>query len=262
VLLAACAAFSAQAQTSAPAVAKTLVAEPTQVFSTFERWVNSVWTVAPEAAPSQPVNRVITVIVQAPSGSTAPAPAPVAADTFQPAPVILGLPELPLLAEAGSNAARWGAGFNYQGVSLRQVVLDASGRRLENRPMGKPLRPGERFKLRITPSFDAVADVDQVRGDIWYGQRTGQVYPQAGMSVELRAGQTVDLPLEPNEFFVMDRWDPSERLVLSVRHRLALDTARSNQPAYRQDTARSSNYLQLVPAGQYPAIEQLIFQAR
>ena len=142
------------------------------------------------------------------------------------------------------------------------MVLDASGRRLESRPMGKPLRPGERFKLRITPSFDAVADVDQVRGDVWYGQRTGQVYPQQGMSVELRAGQTVDLPLDPNEYFVMDRWDATERLVLSVRHARALGDARSAQPAYRQDTARSSSYLQLVPAGQYPVIEQLIFQAR
>jgi hypothetical protein len=243
-----------QAQSASP-VAKTLVVEPAQVFPSFERWVTAVSVAAQETPPAQ--LRVFTIQIQELSAA-----APQPASNFQPAPVILGVPDLPLLGEAGSQVSRWSSTFNYQGVSLRQVVLDASGRRLESRPMGKPLRPGERFKLRITPSFDSVADVDQVRGDVWFGQRVGQVYPQTGMSVELRAGQTVDLPLDPNEYFVMDRWNPTERLVLSVRHARALDAARSTQPAYRQDTARSSSYLQLVPSGQYPAIEQLIFQAR
>jgi len=238
------------ASAQAPAPTKSVAVEHAPVFPAFERWVSTVWTAPTEAAPTQP--RFLPLVL-----SAAPA-----ANTYQPQPVILGLPELPLVGEGASQiGAAWSPNFNYQGVSLRQVVLDASGRRLESRSMARGLRAGERFKIRVTASFDSVAEVDQVIGDAWYGQRTGQVYPQPGMSVEVRAGQTVDLPLDPNEYFVIDR-PSNERLVVSVRHARASGEARSAQPAYRQDGNASSLYLQLVPLGQYPAIEQLISHGR
>ena len=69
--------------------------------------------------------------------------------------------------------------------------------------------------------------------------------------------ETVDLPLEPNQYFVMGR-EANERFVVSVRHPRAVDAARSAQPAYRQDVAGGSSYLQLVPRGTFPAIEQVV----
>jgi hypothetical protein len=54
----------------------------------------------------------------------------------------------------------------------------------------------------------------------------------------------------------------NERLLLKVRHPRALREARSDQPAYRQDGAAASSYLQLVPRGRFPAFEQLVVQTR
>ena len=59
-----------------------------------------------------------------------------------------------------------------------------------------------------------------------------------------------------NEFFVMT--NSSDRMVLAVRHPKALGAAASDQPAYREDGARGTNYLQLVQQGRFPAIEQQI----
>ena len=74
---------------------------------------------------------------------------------------------------------------------MRQVVLDARGSQRELRSMAAPLKAGERFKIRVTATFDAVAEVDQVLGDAWDLRRTGQVYPQPGLSVQMKAGETV-----------------------------------------------------------------------
>ena len=69
-------------------------------------------------------------------------------------------------------------------------------------------------------------------------------------------GETVDLPVGGG-YFVMGN-NPNERYVLSVRHPDAKGPARSGQPVYRQDGARSSNYLQLLPSGKLPAVEQVL----
>jgi hypothetical protein len=77
------------------------------------------------------------------------------------------------------------------------------------------------------------------------------------MSVHMHAGETVDLPLEQGRFFVMGP-NANERLLLSVRHAAALGDVRTQQPAYRMDGRGGSSYLQLVPRGNAPAIEQLL----
>jgi sarcosine oxidase gamma subunit len=97
---------------------------------------------------------------------------------------------------------------------------------------------------------------------VWNAERTGQVYPDAGMSVELKAGQATVLPIGPNQHFVMKGRPATERLVLQVRHPKATSTTRSDQPAYRQETATGSSYLQLVRNGQFPHIEQVLTMRR
>ncbi len=235
---------------SAQQDSKSIVAEPVQAFPTFTQWVTSVIVAAPE--PVSTVFESVPLVLAA----------PVAQVAYQPSPVILGLPELPLLGNGVALAGRsWTGALNYQGLHLQQVVLNPAGNRRELRPMATPLRAGERFKIRVTATFDAVAEVDQVVGDAWYGVRTGQIYPRPGVSVQIKAGDTVDLPIEPNGYFLMNR-PANERLVVSVRHPFAQQGSRSEQPAYRQDAVNGSSYLQLVPRGKFAAIEQLVSQGQ
>jgi hypothetical protein len=230
---------------------KSVATESVPAFPAFSQWLGAVVVAMPDS-PVTLVTPIPLTIATAPVESV-----------YQPLPVIVGVPELPLIGSGAAQSASkvWNQGWNFQGVHMRLVVLDSRGARRELRSLAAPLRAGERFKIRLTPTFNAVADVDQVIGDPWYGKRTGQVYPQAGSSVQLNAGETVDLPVGDNEYFVMHR-SANQRLVVSVRHPKALGDLRSNQPAYRQDGKSGSSFLQLVGRGSHPAIEQLIALAQ
>lgn len=221
---------------------------PVPAFQAFRQWVGTQAMPNPSTGPVVRVEALPLVV---------PAPARVSG-TYQPAPVIVGAPDLPLLGASAQQAAQaWSASFNYQGLNARLWVLNAKGTRIELRALGTLLKPGERFKIQLTPTFPAVAAIDQVVGDIWYGKRTGQVYPTPGQSVAIQPGESITLPLGDKEFFTMNS-SLKERFVLSVRHAKAKGEARSEQPVYRQDAELGSQYLQLVPKGTYPAIEQLI----
>lgn len=179
-------AFSAMAQQPG----KTIVAESVQPFSAFAQWVSTVVTARPEVNLSR-----VESLPLALTGAATTTP-------YQPLPVILGLPEFPLLGNGAAQVSHnWSTALNYQGIYMQQVVLNATGTNRDLRSMATPLHFGERFKIRVTSTFDAVAEVDQILGDAWYGKRTGQIYPQVGLSVQLKAGETVDIPIEPNTTF-------------------------------------------------------------
>lgn len=237
----------AQGAADASSADKTVVAEPVAALPTFTNWLGSL-PVVPMPATSGAI-------------TTLPFPVGEAIEPFEPAPVIMAAPEYPLLGMPTQGARGWAGKFNYQGLQVRLLTADAAGRRIEARSLASQPRPGERFKIRVTATYDAVADLGLVVGDPWASRRGPQIYPQPGQSVELKAGEVVDLPVEPRQFLVMGD-DPAQRLLLSVRHAGALGDARSSQPVYRQDGAAASHFLQLVPAGHYPAIEQLLVAQR
>ena len=248
-------AFGANAQTaekSADSTAdKSVVPEAVAAVPAFTQWVNTVVLITHTAPAQASISQVPLTLAGAPSRQV-----------YEAWPVIVGAPELPLIGTGVAAAGRnWGNAFNYQGMHVRLLVLDASGQRIESRPVSAPMRAGERFKIRLAATFGAVAEVGQVVGEPWNSHRTGQLYPAPGMSVQLNAGETVDLPLAAGDFFVMGI-TVNERLLLSVRHAQATAEARSTQPAYRMDERGGSSYLQLVPRGTHPAIEQLISLAR
>lgn len=225
---------------------KSVAVEAVPVVPAFNQWVNTI-PVVPEPSPGATLTTIPMTVVAAPATAS-----------YEPWPVVVGAPELPLIGAGASQPPRaWGSSFNYQGMQVRLLVLDAAGRRVEARPVNSLPRPGERFKVRVTATFDAVADVGLVLGEPWASQRAGQLYPAQGMSVHMHAGETVDLPLEQGRFFVMGP-NTRERLLLSVRHAAALGDVRTQQPAYRIDGKGGSSYLQLVPRGQAPAMEQLL----
>lgn len=230
-------------------IRKTVVAEPVAILSGFNQWTETVVVPVPET-PVNPVTvQVLQLVSMAPAASTTPA-------VYHPKPVILGHPELPLIGDAGASAHAWGPSLNYQGMHVKMVLLDERGAARKVQPINARVQAGQRFKVRVTPTFDAVAAIEGLAGDTWSLRRAGQIYPQQGSSVQIRAGETADLPLGANEYFVMPA--NAAPMVLAVRHPRASGGSASDQPAYREDGARGSNYLQLVPQGQWPAIEQQV----
>jgi len=225
--------------------------ESAPAFSTFNQWVETNIVTVPLPAPA-------SVDVQRPAAKGG-----AAAVRFEPLPVIVGVPELPLLGAGARAAARsWDGGLNYQGVHARFLLINDKTKAVTSVPLSTRLAPGQRFKIRLAATFDGVASLDQILGSAFDAQRSGQVYPGAGLSVEFKADKSVDLPIGENQFFVLDGRPRNERLVLSVRHAKAAGDAKTSQPAYRQESKQGSSYLQLTPRGSYPNIEQVLTSGR
>ena len=237
---------------AAPSMAQSASADagPAPAGMVFERWLR-VLEVVP-VAPAGPA-----VVAVSPSVQVVVPTAP-----YEPWPVILGEPELPLVG-AGSAARpqAWSADLNYQGMHAAYLVRDRVSGRLEQRPLSSAPRPGDRFKIRLTTTFNAQVRVDTVFGQGWSLQRGGTLYPASGAPVLARAAQAIDLPVERDHYFVVGEGG-APRMLLSVRHEEADDSRRTRQPAYRRDQLNGTSYLQLAPTGTRPAIEQLITAAR
>jgi hypothetical protein len=215
----------------------------------FERWLR-VLEVVPVTQPG-PAVVVVSPVVRV----TVPTVA------YEPWPVIMGEPELPLVgAGTAARPQAWPLGLNYQGLHAAYLVRDPASGRIEQRPLSSAPRPGDRFKIRLTTTFDALVRVDTVFGQGWSLQRGGTLYPSIGAPVRARAAKAIDLPVEPDHYFVAGE-SGAPRMLLSVRHEEADDSRRTRQPAYRRDQLNGTSYLQLAPAGTRPAIEQLITAA-
>lgn len=238
---------SLAATAAAGALAQAAVVESAPAFGAFDQWVGATIVTVPPAAPAK-----VESLKPADKGGAKVA-------RFEPLPVILGSPELPLLgAGARQTQGTWGGALNYQGVHARFLLIDGKTQKVTSAPLSTKLKPGQRFKLRVTATFDGVAALDQVLGTAWDAERTGQVYPATGMSVEIKAGKTVDLPIGEAQYFMMEGRPATERLVLSVRHAKAVGEGRNTQPAYRKDNAQGSSFLQLTPKGLFPIVEQVL----
>ncbi len=215
----------------------------------FERWLRVL-----EVVPVVPAGPAVVAV----SPVVSP---PVQAAPYEPWPVILGQPELPLVgAAAAVKPQAWPSDLNYQGMHVAYLVRDRQTGRLVQRPLSAAPRPGDRFKIRVTATFDALVRVDTVFGQGWSLQRGGTLYPATGAPVRARAAQAVDLPVERDHYFVVGEGG-APRMLLSVRHDEADESRRTRQPAYRRDQLNGTSYLQLAPAGTRPAIEQLITAA-
>ena len=238
---------SLAATASASALAQAAVVESTNAFGAFDQWVGATIVTAPEAAPGK-----VESLRPADKGGARVA-------RFEPLPVILGFPDLPLLGSGARQTSNtWGEALNYHGIHARYLLIDGKTQKVSSAPLSTRLKPGQRFKLRVTATFNGVAALDQVLGTSWDAERTGQVYPAAGMSVEIKAGQAVDLPIGEAQYFILDGRQANERLLLSVRHAKAVGEGRNTQPAYRKDNAQGSSFLQLTPKGLFPIIEQVL----
>lgn len=238
---------SLAATASTSVMAQAAVVESANAFGAFDQWVGATIVTAPPVAPGK-----VESLRPADKGGATVA-------RFEPLPVILGFPDMPLLGSGARQAgSAWGDALNYHGIHARYLLIDGKTQKVSSAPLSTRLKPGQRFKLRVTATFNGVALLDQVLGAGWDAERTGQVYPAAGLSVELKAGQAVDLPVGEAQYFMLDGRQANERLLLSVRHAKAVGEGRNNQPAYRKDNPQGSSFLQLTPKGMFPIIEQVL----
>ena len=142
---------------------------------------------------------------------------------------------------------------NYQAVHVALIGFDADGKALGFRPLSAGFRTGERFKLRVLPTFDGLLVIDNINPR---GQRA-QIYPaRASDVVKIKAGTEILIPLDKDQYFEFAGDSGDEQLVVTLRDPRAFGEASSRAPAFRRDEANGSNFVQETPPGTYPLIAQ------
>jgi hypothetical protein len=160
----------------------------------------------------------------------------------------LGEPTEALQADKG--------GENFQGVHVALVEVDADGRPVGFRTVGDGFRTGERFKLRVLSTFDALV----VLGNITPKGAQRQIYPAAGSeAVRIPAGQEVLLPLGQKEYLQFAGDIGRDQLTITVRDPRSLEGGRaSTAQVFRKDETYGSNFVQAVSPGRYPVMAEAI----
>lgn len=185
----------------------------------------------------------------------------VVTDTFfQPAPVILGVPEYPVKAKTDDKTS---SNYLHQAMIVKLVVLDKNAKNPILKNLSYPLKATEKFKIRLTAMFNAWVTLDQIiptPNSAWHLKKMGQIYPAVGSAILLKEGEVIDLPTVAGDYFQMEP-EIQEKILLNVRHEQSKKNSVNNQPIYRRDFVDLSAYVQLVPPGKFPIFEQIISQA-
>lgn len=176
---------------------------------------------------------------------------------FEPAPVILGVPEYPIKEKIDN---KFNSPYLHQAIVLKLIVLQADGRTPTIQNLSYAIKPTDRFKIRLTSMFDAWVSINQilpVPNNSWIFKNNGQVFPQLGSAILLKKDFVIDLPSEPADYFQLED-QLNEKIVLRVRHEQSKKDSVNQQPIYRRDYDDLSAYVQLVPPGKFPIFEQVI----
>lgn len=141
---------------------------------------------------------------------------------------------------------------NYQGLKVAVQIVDATGRVIEERPIGNAFYTGEKFRLRVQSTFPGFLEVLHTAPS----GVSKRLFPRPEIGqFMINAGAEITLPLNGNVYeFSND--SGIEQLVFSVRD----PRTNPNNPAanrvYRQDESGGSVYAQQVQVGQFPSITQ------
>lgn len=160
--------------------------------------------------------------------------------------VIMSAPDMQVPAPA--------AGQNYQRFHVRILRREPDGR-LQELPLGNGLATGDRFKLQVVSSFEALMRLENITPT---GQRK-PLYPASpDQIVSIAPEESAMLPVEDNEFFEMHGATGEEFIEITVRDPRGLASASSQQPAYRTDEPYGTNMAQLSGQNAYPAFTQRV----
>lgn len=160
----------------------------------------------------------------------------------------LGEPETPLTT--GKN------GENFQGVNIALVGVDADGKPTGYHTIADGFTTGDRFKLRVLSTFDAVV----VLGNINPRGVSRQIYPAStGEAVSIPAGKDVLLPLGAGEYLQFAGDVGRDQLTFTVRDPRSLASGQAaTTRVFRKDESFGSNFVQEVKPGAYPVIAEAI----
>lgn len=164
-----------------------------------------------------------------------------------PENVVAGDPGKPVKVENGRE--------NYQGVHVSLVGFDRAGKALGFRPVTDGFRTGERFKLRVLPTFDGILVINNINPK----GVDRQIYPaQADKAVSIKSGVEIMVPLGRDEYFEFSGDSGDEKLVITVRDPQAFGAAVSQSQVFRKDENNGSNFMQEVGPATYPLISQAL----
>ncbi len=144
---------------------------------------------------------------------------------------------------------------NYQAAHIAIMAVDTAGNATGFRPVKAGFRTGERFKVRLISTFDALVAI----GNINPSGNQKQIYPpEVGNLVSIKAGVEVTLPLQQDQFFQFAGETGTDHLVVTLIDPRALDGKISRARVYREDVEFGSNFAQEVTPDTYPVISQPI----
>lgn len=164
-----------------------------------------------------------------------------------PANAVAGEPTAPLRIENGRE--------NYQAVHVALMNFDRAGNAHGFHPVTAGFNTGERFKLRVLPTFDGILVIDNINPR----NERKQIYPpQADNVVQIKAGVEILIPLDTDQYFEFTGATGNEQLVVTVRDPRAFGAAAATAPVTRKDENNGSNFMQELAPGTFPVISQAL----
>ncbi len=144
---------------------------------------------------------------------------------------------------------------NYQAAHIAILAVDAAGNVTGLRSVKQGFNTGERFKVRVISTYDALVAL----GNINPSGKERQIYPpQANTVISIKAGTEVVLPLAADQYFQFTGETGTDQLVVTVVDPRALEGKPSKKRVHRQDVDYGSNFAQEVTPDTYPVISQPI----
>ncbi len=216
------------------------------VFQVFTDWLTARLTAGLDSAADAAIAH-LTRDSGAKISSRGATPVLAVAGAAQPAPIVVGNPDKPLVADGKKE--------NYQGVHVALMMSEDGGRRFAFRPVNEGFRTGERFKLRVVSTFGGELSIENINPR---GERRQVFPPRADQVVALLPATETLIPMDPNQFFEFTGSTGREQLVINVADPRAVGAAASRSKIFRQDTKFGSNFLQEATGGTYPSIQQAV----
>lgn len=144
----------------------------------------------------------------------------------------------------------------YQGVHVALVKVDAYGKPLNFHALADGFTTGDRFKLRVLSTYDALV----VLGNITPKGVHRQIYPAVGSDVvKISGGKEVLLPLGKNEYLQFVGDVGKDQITITIRDPRSLESDKaSTAKVHRRDEVYGSNFVQEVIPGRYAVIAEAI----
>jgi Domain of unknown function (DUF4384) len=142
---------------------------------------------------------------------------------------------------------------NYQGAHVAIVGFDKAGAVIGLQPVTAGFRTGERIKLKVLPTFDALLVIENINPQ---GVRR-QIYPSgANEAIAIKAGVEILVPLRADQYFEFAGVTGDEQLLITVRDPRAFGDAESKVEVSRKDEDQGSSFVQETAPGTFPVIAQ------